>query len=225
MGGRSPGPLGSRRYSCTIFLPEHVARERIENIKGEGATVIMVNGTYEDAVHRCDAESRERGWQVISDVGYDGYLDIPELVVAGYDTLFQEIAEQLDAASWAAPDLVLIPGGVGGILQAGVTHYASGPRTARRGLEPSSADCLTTSLESPGGGRRRRPAMGSPRACLNCAEVSLSSWPAIRSRVHAMIAIDDSTAMEGAAAVPRTWAGALEGNSGTATTGDRRPHA
>src|SRR4029077_964320 len=43
---------------CTIFLPEHVAPERIEKIKGEGATVIMVNGSYEDAVHRCDAESR-----------------------------------------------------------------------------------------------------------------------------------------------------------------------
>lgn len=209
---------------CTIFLPEHVARERIENIKGEGATVIMVNGSYEDAVHRCDAESRERGWQVISDVGYDGYLDIPELVVAGYDTLFQEIDEQLDAASWAAPDLVLIPGGVGGILHAGVTHYAHRVRAPRVvGVEPSSADCLTTSLESPGG--RPTPATGdglTTMACLNCAEVSLSSWPAIRSRVHAMIAIDDSTAMEGVRLLYRAAPGeaALEaGNSGAATTG------
>ena len=107
----------------------------------------MVDGTYEDAVHRCDAESRERGWQVISDVGYDGYLEIPELVVAGYDTLFQEIDEQLDAASWAAPDLVLIPGGVGGILHAGVTHYAHrvpAPRVV--GVEPSSAPQLCPSI-------------------------------------------------------------------------------
>jgi len=209
---------------CTIFLPEHVARERVENIKGEGATVILVNGSYEDAVHRCDIESRERGWQVISDVGYDGYLDIPELVVAGYHTLFQEIDEQLAAASWASPALVLIPGGVGGLLHAGVAHYAHRAGTPRVvGVEPSSADCLTTSLESADG--RPTSATGdgvTTMACLNCAEVSLSSWPVIRSCVHAMIAIDDSAAMEGVRLLHHAAPGeaALEaGNSGAATTG------
>ena len=204
---------------CMIFLPAHVARERVENIRSEGATVILVEGSYEDAVHRCDTESRERGWQVISDVGYDGYLDIPELVVAGYDTLFQEIDEQVGAP----PDVVLIPGGVGGILHAGVAHYAhpGAPRVV--GVEPSSADCLTTSLESPDG--RPTPATGdgaTTMACLNCAEVSLSSWPAIRRGVDAMIAIDDSEAMEGVRLLYRAAPGdaVLEaGNSGAATTG------
>ena len=175
-------------------------------------------------MHRCDAESRERGWQVISDVGYDGYLDIPNLVVEGYGTLFQEIDEQLDAAGWPPPDLVLIPGGVGGILHAGVAHYAyraGGPRVV--GVEPSSADCLTTSLESPDG--RPTAATGdgtTTMACLNCAEVSLSSWPAIRNWVDAMIAIDDQWAEEGVRLLFRAAPGetALEaGPSGAATTG------
>jgi diaminopropionate ammonia-lyase len=208
---------------CMIFLPRHVASERVENIRGEGATVILVDGTYEDAVRRCDAESREHGWQVISDVGYDGYLDIPELVVAGYDTLFQEIDEQLAESNWPAPDVVLIPGGVGGILHAGVAHYArpGGPRVV--GVEPASADCLTSSLESPDG----RPTLATgdgatTMACLNCAEVSLSSWPAIRAGVDALVAIDDDAAMEGVRLLYRAAPGdtALEaGNSGAATTG------
>ncbi len=204
---------------CMIFLPAHVARERVENIQGEGATVILVDGSYEDAVHRCDAESRENGWQVISDVGYEGYLDIPELVVAGYDTLFQEVDEQIDMP----PDVVLIPGGVGGILHAGVAHYArvGAPRVV--GVEPSSADCLTASLESPDGRPARATGDGdTTMACLNCAEVSLSSWPAIRQGVDAMIAIDDHDAMEGVRLLYRAAPGdvALEaGNSGAATTG------
>ena len=204
---------------CTIFLPAHVARERVENIEGEGATVILMEGSYEDAVHRCDAESRENGWQVISDVGYEGYLDIPELVVAGYDTLFQEVDEQIDMP----PDVVLIPGGVGGILHAGVAHYARAGAPRVVGVEPSSADCLTTSLESPDG--QPAPATGdgvTTMACLNCAEVSLSSWPAIRQGVDAMIAIDDTDAMEGVRLLYRAEPGdaALEaGNSGAATTG------
>jgi threonine dehydratase len=57
------------------------------------------------------------------------------------------------------PDVVLIPGGVGGILHAGVAHYArvGAPRVV--GVEPSSADCLTASLESPDG----RPGAGDGR--------------------------------------------------------------
>ena len=116
----------------------------------------------------------------------------------GYSTLFQEVDEQLDAAGWPAPDLVLIPGGVGGILHAGVVHYAGRSGVRVVGVEPSSADCLTTSLESIDG----RPTVATgdgvtTMACLNCAEVSLSSWPAIRTGVDAMVAIDDSVAAEG----------------------------
>ena len=142
---------------CMIFLPAHVAAERVANIRGEGATVILVDGSYEDAVRRCDAESRDKGWQVISDVGYDGYLDIPELVVEGYSTLFQEIDEQLDAAGPAAARPGADPGGVGGILHAGVVHYGGRPRVRVVGVEPSSADCLTTSLESAGWASRQWP--------------------------------------------------------------------
>jgi threonine dehydratase len=63
-------------------------------------------------------------------------------------------------------------------------------------------------------------------ACLNCAEVSLSSWPAIRQGVDAMIAIDDHDAMEGVRLLYRAAPGdvALEaGNSGAATTGASPP--
>lgn len=209
---------------CVIFLPRHVVAERVANIRGEGARVVLVDGNYEDAVRQCDTESREHGWQVISDVGYEGYLEIPELVVAGYDTLYQEVDEQLAAAGCPQPDLVLVPGGVGGILHAGVTHYAhreGGPRVV--GVEPAAADCLTTSLESAEGGPTLAHGDGATAmACLNCAEVSLSSWPAIRAGVDAMIAIDEETARDGVrllyrASLPDV---SLEaGNSGAATTG------
>ena len=208
---------------CMIFLPAHVAAERVANIRGEGATVILVDGSYEDAVRRCDVESREKGWQVISDVGYDGYLDIPELVVEGYSTLFQEVDEQLDAAGWLPPDLVLIPGGVGGILHAGVVHYRGRSGVRVVGVEPSSADCLTTSLESADG--RPTLATGDGRttmACLNCAEVSLSSWPAIRAGVDAMIAIDDGVAAEGVRLLYRAAPGDAALEAGTSGRGDHR---
>ena len=59
-------------------------------------------------------------------------------------------------------------------------------------------------------------------ACLNCAEVSLSSWPAIRRGVVAMIAIDEADAMEGVRLLYDAGPGDMSleaGNSGAATTG------
>ena len=212
------------KVPCQIFLPAHVAPERIANIRGEGANVIFVEGSYEDAVRECDRVSRERGWQIISDVGYEGYLEIPPLVVEGYRTLFEESDDQIVQAGWPAPDTVLIPGGVGGILHAGVDHFrakALGPRVV--GVEPAEGACLTESLLAPGGepvvaaGNRN-----TTMACLNCAEVSLPSWPAIRRGVDAILAIDDAYAEEGVRQLARPTEGdpPIEaGNSGAATTG------
>ncbi len=212
------------KVPCVIFLPAHAAPERIANIRREGAQLILVEGSYEDAVRRCDLESREHGWQIISDVGYQGYLEIPPLVVEGYSTLYQEIDEQLTASGWAPPDLVLIPGGVGGILHAGVDHYRRrnpGPKLV--GVEPAAGDCLAESLASPDG----QPAVSrgdrqTTLACLNCAEVSLPSWPNIRRGVDAILAIDDRYAVEAVRRLFRAVPGdpSVEaGNSGAAATG------
>ncbi|MFN0180561.1 MAG: pyridoxal-phosphate dependent enzyme [Gemmatimonadales bacterium] len=209
---------------CVIFLPAHAAPERIANIRNEGATVVLVDGNYEDAVRRCDRESKERGWQIISDVGYEGYLEIPPLVVEGYATIFLEIDEQLAAGGWPRPDLVLVPGGVGGILQAGVDHFRalSAPPTIV-GVEPEAGDCLAASLAAPGG----VPAVSAgdrntTLACLNCAEVSWPSWPNIRRGVDAILAIEDQSAIDAVRRLYRPPAGdpSIEaGNSGAAATG------
>jgi diaminopropionate ammonia-lyase len=209
---------------CVIFLPARAAPERIANIRGEGAEVVLVDGTYEDAVRRCDLESRTRGWQIISDVGYQGYLEIPPLVVEGYSTLYLEVDEQLAEAGWSRPDLVLIPGGVGGILHAGIDHYRQRvPGPTIIGVEPAAGDCLAESLASPDG----RPAVSrgsgaTTLACLNCAEVSWPSWPAIRRGVDAILAIDDRSALDAVRRLHRGLGGypSLEaGNSGAAATG------
>lgn len=209
---------------CVIFLPAHAATERIDNIRREGARVELVEGTYEDAVQRCDDVSRREGWQVVSDVGYEGYMEIPLLVVEGYGTLFQEVDEQLASAGLVPPDVVAIPGGVGGILHAGVAHlraHGGGPGIVA--VEPSEGDCLTSSIESPDGA----PAVSdgsrlTAMACLNCAEVSLPSWPAIRRGVDVFAAIDDAWAEDAVRALHRAAPGQTAiaaGTSGAAATG------
>ena len=209
---------------CVIFLPARAAPERIENIRGEGATIVLVDGNYEAAVRQCDAESNRQGWQIISDVGYEGYLEIPPLVVEGYSTLYLEVDEQLAETGWVVPNVVMIPGGVGGILHAGVDHYRSRAAPPRLvGVEPAEGDCLTASLESASGGPTISRGDGNTTmACLNCAEVSWPSWPNIRRGVDGLLALDDRYAADAVLALYRAAAGetALEaGNSGAAATG------
>ncbi|HEV8044494.1 MAG TPA: pyridoxal-phosphate dependent enzyme, partial [Rubrobacter sp.] len=59
-----------------IFVPEDMAAARQEAIAREEAEVIVVDGTYDDAVEISAEEAGERGL-VISDMSWPGYERIP----------------------------------------------------------------------------------------------------------------------------------------------------
>src|ERR671916_3502209 len=82
--------LGAR-----IFVPEEMVTARREAIAGEGAEVVVVKGTYDDAVERSAEEAGERGL-VISDMSWPGYERIPLWVIEGYSTMLWEIDDELE---------------------------------------------------------------------------------------------------------------------------------
>jgi diaminopropionate ammonia-lyase len=182
----------ARRLSCEakIFVPSITVLARIENIRREGADVRIVDGSYEDAIRLCDAESRQHGWQVISDTGYEGYLEIPKWVVEGYQTLFLECE--------CEPDAVFIQAGVGGLLCAAVDHFRSHePSPTIVCVEPEVADGLLESISSRDGEPTvSRGPQNSIMAGLNCREVSLTAWPSIKRGVDIFLAIEDSRTLE-----------------------------
>lgn len=182
--------------AAVVFIRSRAAPARIEKIRNAGATVELVEGSYEDAVRRCAAESATHGWQVVSDTGYPGYLEIPQWIAEGYTTLFEEVREQLETAALAPPDVVLIQAGVGGLLHAGVAHFrAAAKAPILVAVEPVAADALTCSSETPGGDPA--PAGGrqdSIMAGLNCGEVSLTAWPVVRRGVELFVTVSDGFA-------------------------------
>ncbi len=183
----------ARRLGCVakIFVPSITVKARIEAIRGEGADVTVVEGSYEDAVRVCDEKSAAHGWQVISDTGYPGYMEIPKWVVEGYRTLFLEYeAQRVDDV-----DVVVIQAGVGGLLCAGVKHFGS--RLKIVCVEPASADCLMESISSPNGEPSvSKGAQDSIMAGLNCSEVSLTAWPTIRGGVDLFLSVEDALGIE-----------------------------
>jgi diaminopropionate ammonia-lyase len=131
---------------AAIYVPDNMVSARIDAIAGEGATVTVVDGGYDDAIRRSAQDASDR-CLVISDTSWEGYEEVPAWVIEGYGTVFGEIEEQLQGRE--PPDVVAVPIGVGALAAAVVRHYWSGPADARPrlvGVEPTSAACVLESV-------------------------------------------------------------------------------
>ena len=191
-----------RGLACRVFLPARALPVRRAAIAGEGAEVVVVDGTYEDAVAAAQAAGAAPGARVIADVGASGPA---RWVVDGYATLFDEAAAQ------AAFDVVVVPVGVGSLAAAAARHAApAGARVV--GVEPVTAACLTASLQA--GAPVRVPTPGTAMAGLDCAEVSPAAWPSLQRGVHATVTVADEAVRAAMGALED--AGLVIGESGAA---------
>jgi diaminopropionate ammonia-lyase len=168
-----------RGLECRIYLPARAAPARAEAIAAEGASVVVTDGTYEQAVARATAEGEQPGVLTMADVGDSGPA---RWVVDGYQTLFAEAAEQADV------DLLLVPVGAGS-LAAAATRFGAAAGVAVIGVEPETAACLTASLAAGRPTAVENP--GTTMAGLDCAEVSHTAWPSLRAGIHGTVTVAD----------------------------------
>jgi diaminopropionate ammonia-lyase len=172
---------------ATILVPGHTAKARTDAIAGEGATVEVVRGSYDDAI-KASAALADDAHLVISDTSWLGYEDIPDWVADGYSTVFDELDEQLDEI----PPLVAIQIGVGALASAAVRALA-GPGRVLVGVEPADAACALEAI------RAGEPVLvagphRSLMAGLNCGTASLVALPDMQAGIAAFCAIDDRAA-------------------------------
>lgn len=196
--------LGKR---AVIFVPRTIAPHRAEEIRQLGADVVPVPADYDEAVRVCAQQSAERGWQMVSDMGFGSYNEVPELVMEGYRTLFREADWQRQALRLPDPTVVIVQAGVGGLAGAAVRHYLDKERPARPAIavvEPVESDChLESILSIRGTPTPSAGALNSVMSGLNCGQVSTTSWPDVRSGVRVFLSIEDSLAERAMAAYYR----------------------
>jgi len=85
--------------ACNIYIHRDVSQGRADAIAAYGASIIRVDGDYDESVRQCALDAKEHGWQVISDTSYPGYEDIPRLVMSGYTVMIKEILSQIRFSS------------------------------------------------------------------------------------------------------------------------------
>jgi len=180
--GRAVAHVAARRgLACRVFLPDRAAPARRAAIAAEGAEVVVVDGSYEDAVACARAAGAEAGALEVADVGESGPA---RWVIDGYATLFAELA-----AAGADADLLLVPVGVGS-LAAAAARFGAATGTRVVGVEPVTAACLTASLAA--GEPTAVPTPGTSMAGLDCAEVSAAAWPSLRDGVAGTVCVRDA---------------------------------
>ncbi len=175
-------------FESRIYVPADMAPARIAAIAGEGAEVIPIDGTYDDAIAR-SAEDMADDCLVISDTSWPGYAEIPQWVIEGYGTLFAEADEEL---AGAGVDVVAIQLGVGALGAASVP-FARRHNALLIGVEPIAAACNYVSLEA--GEIAYLPGPhDSIMAGLNCGLVSEIAWPVVSGNIDFALAIEDRRA-------------------------------
>lgn|SRR5450756_2760939 len=78
-------------FDARVFMPAAVPRPRVVAVESEGATVELVDGTYEDAVAAAEDYGADKH-VLVADSAVAGSLTIPQAVIDGYSTMFWEIS-------------------------------------------------------------------------------------------------------------------------------------
>lgn len=100
------GICASVGQANVIFVPASAPQAKIAQLLTYGSTVMLVDGTYDDAFELCLQAADEYGWYN-RNTGFNPYM------TEGKKSVSFEVAEQL---AWQAPDVVFVSVGDGCII-------------------------------------------------------------------------------------------------------------
>ena len=181
---------GAKRLglNCKIFVSEFVSEARADVMRNLGADVVRVKGNYEASLKECIKQSEMNGWEIIQDVAWEGYEEVPKLTMAGYSVMIKEISNQTDQYITH----VFLQAGVGGMASgviAGIAKYFKRiPKIII--VEPETADCVLQSVRE-GKMKKIDIKKESIMGGMSCGEVSLVPWKILKNAVNNCISITD----------------------------------
>ncbi len=216
---------GAEQIGCraVVFMPAGSSPVRLENIRRHGADASMIDGNYDDAV-RLAAELAERNdWLLVQDTARPDYTQIPEQIMQGYLTMFDEALEQIGDLD---PTHVFIQCGVGSLaasLQAFLVERYGADHPMLICVEPTRAACFYRSVAA-GDGRARvvTGRLDTIMAGLACGEPSSLAWNILRDYGDLFVVCPDRITVRGMRMLGSPLPGdrqIISGESGAVTLG------
>lgn len=213
-------------FQSVIYVHKHTSSARISAIERNGAHVVVVDGTYDDAVRQVNTDAQVNGWQVISDTSWPGYEDIPTAVMQGYATMMVEAQEQFAGVGITRPTHVFVQAGVGSLAAACIgfySHLFGSQRPISVVVEPDRAGCLYRSIEIGDGQPHSFPGeLDTIMAGLACGDPNPLAWQVLSDCADAFLVCPDYVAAKGMRVYGMPLAGdptIISGESGAVTLG------
>ncbi len=179
---------------CVIYIHAEVSQGRADAMAAYGAEIIRVDGDYDLSVRQCAEDSAKHGYEIISDTTWEGYMDVPRYVMAGYTMMVRELKAQAEP-----PTHIILQAGVGG-LAAAITAAlwqdlgVHMPKVII--VEAGFAPCLIASARS-GKAETVHVTEETIMAGLSCGEASPLAWEILKQRVSNFVTIADSAVPTG----------------------------
>lgn len=163
--------------SATVYLPSCASPVRIERIRAVGGRVVLVEGTYDDAVLAAQTAASHEDGLLISDTASDSLDPVVRDVMAGYGRMTDELTTQFALRGDIRPTHAFIQAGVGGLAAAVAAGLRIDGLTPMRivVVEPCNAACVAQALQQ---GRPVRIA-GSLATTAEMLSCGLASAPAL----------------------------------------------
>jgi diaminopropionate ammonia-lyase len=206
-----------------VYLHRGVPEVRARRIEQQGAEVVWMDGTYDDAVDAAAAAARTGAGILVADTTNDPNNPVVRDVMAGYGVMVEEIRQQVEAAGHAKPTHLFVQAGVGGLaatLAEGLERWLAPPRSVVV-VEPETAAAVGAALAS-GHPVRVEGDLKTTAEMLSCGEASAPAVEVLRRhRVEAISlserVLDEAAALLRSCGGPRTTSSGAAGLAGAVT--------
>ena len=187
--------------NAMIFMPKGSSPHRLERIRAEGAGAEIIDLNYDDAVRYAHQYAQEKGGILVQDTAWEGYEEIPTLIMQGYAVIMEEVLDSLKKQGRPLPTHVFLQAGVGsfaGAMQGYLTERFGAQCPITVILEPKAVAChYRSALENDGNIHPITGNFHTIMAGLSCGEPSLVSWRILHRDANVFATCADSIAATG----------------------------
>ena len=190
---------------AVVYLPASVDSARAARIRALGGEVVLVDGTYDDAVLTASNAAARGDGLLISDTSPDPNDTVTRDVMAGYGLIAKELLAQFKELGVAGPTHVFVQAGVGGLAAAmaqGLRDVMQEPKKIVV-VEPTNAACVAPALQA---GRPVQIAgdLHTSAEMLSCGMASASALQVLLENKAASVVVDEAELGESVQMVEQT---------------------
>jgi diaminopropionate ammonia-lyase len=201
--------------SAHVYLHGGVPQARADRIAAQGARVVWVQGTYDDAVAAAAQAAREGAGILVADTTDDPDDPVVRDVMAGYGVMAEEIRAQVEESGHARPTHLFVQAGVGGLAAAmakGLGSWLAAPGIVVV-VEPEAAPAVAAALAA-GRPVRVEGDLETTAEMLSCGEASAPALEVLRRHRVEALSVPESV-LDEAPALLRSCGGPCTTSSGS----------